>query len=137
MLFSLVLLALASTTFAITCPPVTAWSHVKGHPWVLNAEGWTAETTQMSEAINSDKVGLDKFTDVYVTVAGREGSFCKYWTGDYFDNGRVTITAINPTFVNPRIVDHEIFTLAKDEGGGYLESTCKASNPRFLNLCAW
>ncbi|HSW92812.1 MAG TPA: hypothetical protein VLJ15_00490 [Gammaproteobacteria bacterium] len=143
MLIAFALFAVASGAFAepkqYTCPPVSAWSHVKGQPWVLKAaDGWRAEDQQDQHAINSKQTSLDKFTDVSVHAATMQGFYCRYATGEYYDGNQAVIVAMNGIML-PELsaLDPDVFTPAKDEGGGYLESTCKASNPKALNLCAW
>lgn len=133
-----VLCVIGSSAFATTCPPVSAWSHVKGQPWILNAvDGWKA-VDDGTAAYNSDKTNLDKFTDVAVHVTKNQGAWCRYFIGDYTAEGnRVLVIAENPASVDLTKVDHEVFTPAEDQGGGFLESICKASNPKALNLCAW
>jgi hypothetical protein len=103
------------------------------------ADGWKAEAQQDSQAIASDKTSLDKFTNISTHAAEMQGFFCRYFTGDYsVDGGRVIIVAQNQMMLpDLSSLDHEVFTPAKDEGGGYLESVCKASNPKALSLCAW
>ncbi len=127
-----------SSAFATTCPPVSAWSHVKGQPWVLNTvDSWKAVDDGKS-AYNSDKTNLDKFTDVVAHVTANRGTWCRYFVGDYTSEGnRVLVIAQNPTSVDLSKLDHEVFTPAEDQGGGFLESICKASNLKALNLCAW
>lgn len=138
MFAALVLCMIWASAFATTCPPVSAWSHVKGQPWVLNAaDGWKA-VEDGKIAINSDKTSLDKFTDVSAHVTGNQGTWCRYFIGDYTSEGnRVLVIAQHPTSVDLSKIDHMVFTAATDEGGGFLESICKASNPKALDLCAW
>jgi hypothetical protein len=135
---TLVLCTFGTSAFATTCPPISAWSHVKGQPWILNAaDGWKA-VDDGNAAINSDKTSLDKFTDVSAHVTQTQGVWCRYFIGDYTSEGnRVLVIAQSPTSVDLSKIDHDVFTPAQDEGGGFLESICKASNPKAFNLCAW
>lgn len=142
-LIAFALFAVASGAFAepkqYTCPPVSAWSHVKGQPWVLKAgDGWIAEDQQDHYAINSKKTGFDKFTDVSVHAGVGHGFWCRYALGEYHDGNQAVVTALNTIMVpDLSALDHDVFTPGEDEGGGFLESVCKASNPVALGLCKW